>query len=310
MQVLVDITDQSWITNQAFLNTLAGKIPEHKIQFYPDLGDSENIQMIVCDSLRPGLTRQCPNVKLIQKLGAGVETIVNDPDIPDDIRITRLKPDVVAMEMARFCLAYVLGDIHNIEFHRQQQQQGQWKQIEPKMPVDISIGVLGLGHIGGTTAKLFLSMGFSVLGWSRNQKQLDGIGCYWGIENMNQVIKKSDFVVCVLPSTSETTNLFDIKRFKAMKPGSTLINVGRGTLIVEQDLIEALDQGCLDHAVLDVFQSEPLEENHPFWRHPQVTITPHVSGWHLEGFDVVAENFHALENGLPLIHEVDRQLGY
>jgi len=310
MTILIDIKDQDWMSNVEFADAMGGRISGAHIRFYPELGNSEDIIMLTCDRLRPGLLKQLPALKLIQKLGAGVETIVNDPDIPESIRVTRLKPQVVAMEMARYCLAYVLQDVHNIGFHKHQQERGEWTPKEPVEPSTKIIGVLGLGHIGGATAQLFSSLDFRVVGWSRSKKMINGVDCRCGAGDMNHVLGMSDYVISILPSTAETENLFDLDRFKAMKPGSTLINVGRGTLIVEQDLIVALDNNRPARAVLDVFQQEPLPGGHPFWTHPGVTITPHISGWHLDELTVVADNYNALVNDLPLSHEVNRNLGY
>lgn len=310
MTILVDITDQSWMSNADFATAMGGNISASQIRFYPDLGNTKEIVMLACDRLRPGLVSQLPELELIQKLGAGVETIINDPDIPIDIRVTRLKPRVVAMEMARYCLVYVLEGIHNVDFHRKQQAQRNWAPKEPLEPSATTVGVLGLGHIGGTIARLFASLDFHVVGWSRSEKEIDGVDCRSGISEMDRVLAESDYVVCVLPSTSETTNIFDRSRFSAMKPGSTLINVGRGTLIVEEELVAALDRNCPAKAVLDVFQQEPLPDNHPLWTHPGVTITPHISGWHLDELTVVADNYVALVNNSPLFHEVNRNMGY
>ena len=140
---------------------------------------------------------------------------------------------------------------------------------------------------------------------------MDGIRCVSGNEGLKYLLCSSDYVASILPSTPETENLFNLDKFKLMKPGCMLINVGRGTLIVEEDLVAALDQGCLGHAVLDVCQQEPLPEDSPMWHHPGITITPHVSGWDLDdGLRVVTENYFRLIEGRELLHEIDRNSGY
>lgn len=310
MTVLIDIQDQNWMSNQQFIESLNGALPADEIQFYPDIGMAEEIEMLVCDSLRAGLVKQLPNLGLIQKLGAGVETIIYAPDLPENIRVARLKPKIVALEMARYCLAHVLPQVHHLAYHQQYQSRGKWQPKEPQLPSNITVGVLGLGHIGGAVARLFQSLQFNVIGWSRTEKSIDGVDCRWAMNSINGVLAECDYVLCVLPSTTDTVNLFDRHRFDAMKPSATLINVGRGTLIVEQDLVDALDNHCLAHAVLDVFQQEPLTEDSPLWQHPAVTITPHISGWHLQSMQGVVDNYRALYDGSPLFHEVDRKLGY
>ena len=138
---------------------------------------------------------------------------------------------------------------------------------------------------------------------------LDGIDCRWGLDMLNGVLAESDYVICILPATAATINLFDAHRFNAMKPGATLINIGRGRLIVEPDLIAALD-GHLAHAILDVVVQEPLVADSPLWQHPHITITPHISGWHLDDLEEVANNYNALVADAPLSDEINRKRGY
>ena len=140
---------------------------------------------------------------------------------------------------------------------------------------------------------------------------MDGVDCRHGLDALPGVLAACDYVACVLPSTPETRDLFDAALFAAMKPDAVIINVGRGDLIVEDALLGALDDGHLGGAVLDVFRAEPLPPKHPFWTHPKITVTPHVSGWHLTGgLEDVAENYKRLAAGEPLLHEVDRAAGY
>ncbi len=310
MTVLVDIADHYWMDQQMFMRLLDGGIDESQIRFYPEIGATEDIVMLVCDRLRAGLAKQLSNLALIQKLGAGVETIVYDPDISAKVRIARLRPAVVAMEMAQFCLTCVLQDVYHFKFHKMHQLKNQWMPKEPMQPPDICIAVLGLGHIGGTTAKLFQSLAFHVIGWSRTEKSITGVDCRWGLETINSVLAEADYVIGLLPATAETINLFDRSRFNVMKSDSTLINVGRGSLIVEQDLLDALEHDCLAHAILDVVRQEPLSIDSPLWQHPKITITPHVSGWHLDNLQTLVDNYNALIEGTPLCHEISREHGY
>ena len=310
MAILVDIHSQDWMSEEDFKKEIAGLVNED-VRFYPHIGDSGDIKMLATDYLRPGLVARLPGLELIQKLGAGVDTMVSDPELPFHVRITRIKHTTTAMEMARFCLAYVLQDVQNMIFHREKQNQASWQPVAPKRVADLTVGVLGLGHIGGTAARLFHCAGFNVVGWSRSQKSIDGIRCVSGDEGLQDLLFSSDYVASILPSTPQTENLFNLEKFKLMKPGCMLINVGRGSLIVEEDLVTALDQGCLAHAVLDVCQKEPLPEENPMWLHPGITITPHISGWDLDdGLSVVTDNYFRLIEGRELLHEIDRNSGY
>ena len=286
-------------------------LPDVPVHCAGDDYDPTDVVMLAVAYLAPGRAATLPNLQLVQKLGAGVESIVRDPDLPEHVRVARLKPDTAAREIAEYCVAYVLAAQRNLHLHEENARKGIWKPVAPLEGAKTTIGVLGLGHIGGRTARTFASLGFRVVGWSRTQKQIEGVECRHGEGELADVLATSDYVASVLPSTSLTRDLFDAERFAAMKPGATIINVGRGDLIVDDALLEALDSGHLSGAVLDVFRSEPLPADHRFWTHPKVTITPHVSGWHLTGgLEDVAENFKRLVAGEDLLHEVDRSAGY
>ena len=225
--------------------------------------------------------------------------------------VCRLKPDAPAREIAEYFAAHVLGRLQHTGRYRAQAARGEWIQHPPGQCRGSTVAVLGLGHIGAVVADIFVRLGFRVLGWSRTLKDLPGVAAYSGPEELDAVLGEADFVASVLPSTPETIGLFDAARLARLKPGAVLMNAGRGDLVVEEDLLRALDADDLAGAVLDVFASEPLPPDHPFWRHPAVTVTPHVSGWHLdEGLDDVAENYRRLVAGQPLLHEVDRAAGY
>lgn len=309
--MLIDIREPGWLREQDLREILSPLLPGVSIYCENAEGHETEITMLATVKLYPGVLGGLPNLKLVQKLGAGVDGILKDTTLPENVRVCRLKPDAPAEEIAEYCLAYVLQAQRNVRFHADNAKQGLWRQIPPKKCAQTTIGVLGLGHIGGRTATTFASLGFSVMGWSRTQKQIKGVTCLAGTEMLPKLLESSDYVVSILPSTPETRDLFNLETFEHMKSGAILINAGRGDLIDEQSLIVALDRGKLAGAVLDVFVNEPLPEEHPFWTHPKITVTPHVSGWHLDGaFEDIAENYRRLKSGTPLLHQVDRQAGY
>ena len=150
-----------------------------------------------------------------------------------------------------------------------------------------------------------------MLGWSRSPRNLDNVVCFAGHEGLTQVLPLADYVISVLPSTPQTEHIFNYDLLQRFKPESLLINVGRGDLVNEPDLIRALDDGLLAGAVLDVMSIEPLPGDHPLWLHPQIQLTPHISGYHLgDAVLDIAENYRRLKNGEPLLHLVDRSKGY
>ena len=311
MTLLLDIRFPVWMKEEELRDLLAPHLPGVRIQCGIGTESAPDVVMVATVKLHPGVVKALPNLKLVQKLGAGVDGIVRDPDLPPDVRVTRLRPDAAAQEIAEYCVAYVLRDQRNLQFHAASAAERTWQQKPPRRSPETVVGVLGLGHIGTRTAQAFASLGFKVIGWSRSAKTIDGVECRFGEAALSPLLSECDYIASVLPSTPNTRGLFDADRLSAMKPGAVLINVGRGDLIIEEDLIAAIESGHLGGAVLDVFREEPLPADHPLWQNDKITITPHVSGWSLDGGLLdVAENYKRLTAGGALLHEVNRQEGY
>jgi glyoxylate/hydroxypyruvate reductase A len=311
MTLLIDTNAPLWMRDEELARQLQPLLPDVAIHCAADDFDPAQVVMLAAVSLAPGRAVSLPKLKLVQKLGAGVEAIVRDPDLAAGVRVARLRPDTAAREIAEYCLAYVLSSQRNMAMHSDNARRGVWQPVAPRQNSETVIGVLGLGHIGGRTARTFAGLGFPVVGWSRTAKEIDGVECHHGDAALRGMLEVCDYVTCVLPSTPLTRDLVGRDLLAAMKPGAVIINVGRGDLIDDDALLEALDRKHLGGAVLDVFRSEPLPPEHPFWAHPNVTVTPHVSGWHLTGgLEDVAENYRRLVAGEPLLHEIDRSAGY
>ncbi len=311
MALLLDIRQPEWMTENALRDLLTPLMPDVPIYCALDGCPREDIRMLAVVGLHPGMVERLPNLSLVQKLGAGVERILGDPALRDDILVARLAPETPANEIAEYCLGYVMRAQRNMMRHDAHAAARRWVPLAPVKNRETTVAVLGLGHIGARTARLFAALGFRTLGWSRTEKSLPDIECHAGRATLDGVLAQADYVASILPSTPETADLFDAARFAAMKPTATLINAGRGDLIVDADLVSALDAGALGAAVLDVFRQEPLPVDHPFWTHDRITVTPHVSGWHIDdGLVAVAENYRRLMSGEPLLHPVDRARGY
>ncbi|NOD77152.1 MULTISPECIES: glyoxylate/hydroxypyruvate reductase A [unclassified Ruegeria] len=311
MALLIETGLSDWIGDEEIAAKLKATAPDADIRTPQTLGNPEDITMLALVGMQSDHPARLPNLKLVQKLGAGVETIVSHPDLPAHVRIARLKPDAPAQGIAEWFVAYILRQQRHMAFHEAAQSLAEWSPREPIFTPDTVVGVLGLGHIGARTALMLRAIGFQVMGWSRTAKSIEGVTCLHGQDTLPDLLGQCDHVCAILPSTPQTVGLFDAKTLATMKPGSQLLNAGRGDLIDEAALIEALDKGTPGHAVLDVTSVEPLPQDSPLWAHPGVTITPHVSGWHLgDALSDVAENFKRLNSGAPLLHEVDRAQGY
>ncbi len=252
-----------------------------------------------------------PNLKVISSLGAGADHILQDESIPETVSIARMVIPSLKEQMAE----YVLNAVQNYRLHTSryvdQKREGFWSAHE-LIPKDrCRIGIMGLGEIGSETARLLIEHGFLVNGWSLSKKDLDGVTCFSG-DDLDAFLAVTNILVCLLPLTEETKGILDLEVFKKLASPSFIINVARGAHLIEEDLIYALDMGVLEGACLDVFEEEPLAENHIFWNRPNIMITPHVASltYPKEAAELIVENYKRSLSGMPLLHAVDRKKGY
>jgi len=311
MALLIDIKHPEWMEDEELRAELQPHYPEADMRTGAAPGNLDEIEMLVVSSYHPGEAQRYPNLKLIQKTGAGVNNILVDSELPQSIQVTRLETGTSGAEMAEYALAYVLQEQRHLREYHRQQAHSEWLAYPPRKAAETTVAVMGLGRIGLMVAQRFVDNGFRVVGWSRSAKQIDRVDCFDGDDGLKQMLGLADYVISVLPSTPETRHMFNRALFAAFNPQSLFINVGRGDLVDEVELMQSLDEGLLAGAILDVMSVEPLPADHPLWLHPRVQLTPHVSGYHLGDavFDI-AENYRRLQNGEPLLHLVDRSRGY
>ncbi len=311
MALLIDIKLPDWMKDEELQQGLLKIYPQGDIRCAAEPGNLDEIEMIAVSNYHAGEALRYPNLKLVQKVGAGVNSILADQSLPEAVQVVRLRTNTPGQEIAEYSLACVLQEQRHLRVYSDNQSRWRWQALAPRQAEKTTVAVLGLGLVGSVTAQKFVDNHFNVIGWSRTKKSLPGVECYFGEKQFSTLLKTADYVVSVLPSTPATVNLFNDEVFGLMKPGALIINCGRGDLINEVDLIQALDNGLLGAAILDVMQIEPLPVNSPMWRHPKIVLTPHVSGWHLgDGIDDIAENLRRLDNGETLLHLVDRKRGY
>jgi glyoxylate/hydroxypyruvate reductase len=227
----------------------------------------------------PGFLKSLTNLKLVISMGAGVDGFLADPQFPRAIKLVRFTDPSLAYEMAQYVTMHALMIHRHQRYFDKAQAEHVWRQLMMQRATDRThIGILGLGEIGGKIAERLALYGFPLSGWSKTRKEISGVRSFAGKSELGAFLGQCDILACVLPQTPETVNMVD-KDFLAQLPqGAWIINVARGSLVVEADLIAALDSGQLGGAVLDVFRVEPLPEDSPFWRHPKITVTPHVAG--------------------------------
>ena len=249
-------------------------------------------------------------LKAVLSLWAGVERIVDT--VPRELPLCRMVDTGLSRGMAEYVAAHVLRYHVGLDTHVLG-QDGVWRNgVVPPLAPERTVGVLGLGEIGRAVATTLALLGFDVRGWSRRPREVPGIATFAGEDGLDAVLAAADILVTLLPATPGTANLLDAARLARLPAGARLVNPGRGSLIDDAALLDALDSGRVAHATLDVFRTEPLPADHPFWSHPRVTVTPHVAAeTRPETASLaVAENIRRGESGAPFLHRVDRTAGY
>jgi len=287
-------------------------MPELDVRLWPRIGDRADIDYALVWRPEPGLLASLPNLKLILSLGAGVDHILCDPQLPRHVPIVRLVDPYLTDAMSEFVVLQVLR-LHRQDLDYQSQQHaGIWHELPQKNAGECKVGILGFGEIGQDAGRKLAALGFPVSGWGRRERILAGFPTYAGPEGLFQLLPRSEILVCLLPLTRETEGILCARTFAALPRGAGLVNAGRGGHLVEEDLIPALDRGQLSAAALDVFQQEPLPPAHPFWHHPRILVTPHIAGITnpTTAAPIILDNIRRCEEGRPLLNQVDPAQGY
>jgi glyoxylate/hydroxypyruvate reductase len=258
------------------------------------------------------MLQQFPNLRLIQVLGAGVDHLWSDPDLPKHVPIARLVDSGLTARITEYVLLHVLALHRRLPELRSAQDAHQWRYVHPSPPAETCVGIMGLGILGRSCAAALVGVGFTVIGWTRSHRSDAIVPSYIGTADLDAFKRRADILVLLLPLTPATENLVDSAFLGGIRDGTALINVGRGGLIVDDALIAALDAGRLRHAVLDVFRTEPLPSEHAFWSHPKVTVTPHNSSATNPATAVgqIVENVRRAMSGEQLLNPVDPAIGY
>lgn len=238
--------------------------------------ERKNTEVAIVASPDPATLIDLPNLKWLQSLWAGVEDLLT-ANINPATRIVRLTDPQLAQSMADAVLAWCLYLHHEMPQYRQQQDNMIWNPLPPPLPVECNISIFGIGKLGAAAATKLQLNNYTVRGWSSSEKSIKDVECFQGNDRFQQLLCDTDIAVVLLPLTQDTMHLFDSSVLEQLPAGASIINFARGPIIVETDLLKLLDRGHLKHAVLDVFDKEPLAPRHPFWLHPKVTVLPHIS---------------------------------
>jgi glyoxylate/hydroxypyruvate reductase len=263
--------------------------------------DRTLIDAAVVANPAPGALAGLPKLCLIQSLWAGVDKLLGDATLPMDVPLSRMVDPAMNAAMAETALWAVLGVHRRFFDYAARQSQAQWQPLAQRRADEVNVLVLGAGQMGGAVARALAAQGYRVSAW----RARDGAA-------LAPLLASTEIVINLLPLTPATRGLLDARFFTALPKGASLVNLARGAHVVDADLLAALDRGDLHRAVLDVFHTEPLPPEHLFWRHPRVTVLPHVAALTDErsAAQVAAANLNALAQGAPIANLVDRARGY
>ena len=258
-----------------------------------------------------------PGLRGLFNIGAGVDALLK-LKMPPHTRIVRVEDAGMAVQMAEYVCHALIRHFREFDAYEVDARQGRWGYRAPRLRSQFSVGIMGLGVLGERVARAVAQFDFPVNGWSRSPKDIAGIRSFAGHENLDPFLAASRVLVCLLPVTPDTRGILrreTLTKLNGGVPGGYVINVARGAHLVEADLIPLLDAGQLDGATLDVFETEPLPADHPFWRHPKITVTPHASARTLreESIAQIVSKIRSVEGGAGfdgMAGAVDIERGY
>ncbi|CAN7418323.1 glyoxylate/hydroxypyruvate reductase A [Pseudoduganella sp. LjRoot289] len=290
---------------------LARKMPDLPFRIWPDIGDPREVRYLAAWQPPEDLAARFPNLEVLFSTGAGTDQF-DFSVIPGSLPVVRMVESGIINGMVEYATLGVLSAHRDWRTYSGQQREGDWKVHRVHPASSRRVGVLGLGVLGRAVLDSVRRFGFPCAGWSRSPRQIDGVECHAGADGLGQFLARTDILICLLPLTDSTRGILSKPLFDQLPQGATVINVGRGGHLMQEDLLQALDQGQLGGAVLDVCEPEPLPPGHPFWTHPKVVLTPHIASMTQPetAVDAVVDNIRRHREGLPMTGLVDRASGY
>ncbi|MFH5833200.1 2-hydroxyacid dehydrogenase [Halalkalibaculum sp. DA384] len=295
----------------AWKEALLEEDPNLDIEIWPNIEDRERVQFILSWNQPKQTLNRFPNLKVISSLGAGVDHILRDDVLPENVTVCRIVSPSLVRQMQEYILMTVLNYQRNMYAYYQQRTERKWSEHPNKKPDEIPIGVMGLGTLGKPVAEILAQNGYQVNGWSHTRRTIEGVDTF-ASDELDQFLESTRVLVCLLPLTSDTEEILNLALFRKLRRPAYLINAARGEHLVDEDLIYAMDTGWIEGACLDVFSEEPLPDRHPFWNRQDIMITPHSASFTLprEVAGQVIENYKRALSGMEVKNKIDRDKGY
>jgi len=299
-------------TRDRWLGALRDAGGPHRFLVPEEVTDAGVIDAAVVANPPPRALEGYPRLRLVQSLWMGVEGLLADATLPAGVPVARMVDPGMTRVMPETVLTHVLWAHRHMDEYARAQAAGEWRPLPVVDAADRRVAVLGLGELGARAALTLARHGFHVLGWSRTARVLPGVACHAGPGALARVVEQADILVNLLPLTPGTRGVLNAERLAALPRGAVVVNLARAAHLPIPDLLDALDTGHVRHAILDVFDEEPLPGASALWRHPRITITPHVAAPSdpRTCVPVVLQNLDRVRDGLVPLHLVDRTAGY
>ncbi|MCG7403115.1 MULTISPECIES: 2-hydroxyacid dehydrogenase [Caballeronia] len=296
---------KQWATHFAL------KAPDVPFRVWPDIGDANAVRYLAAWQPPADVMQTFPNLDVIFSVGAGIDQF-DLSGVPPHVAVVRMTEPGIVEGMVEYVTQAVLTIHRDLFDYAAQQRERVWREMPVRAASTRRVGVLGLGMLGTAVLNTLRAFGFDCAGWSRSPHEIEGVECHAGAASLDAFLARTDILVCLLPLTDATRGLIGKRVFETLPEGASFINVGRGPHVIQQDLLDALDSGHLNAAILDVTDPEPLPREHPFWTHPRVRLTPHIaSATRPEtAVEMVLENLRRHRAGERMIGEIDRTRGY
>lgn len=295
-----------------WLDAFARQSSDLEVVTADDEFDPAQIRWVAAWNPPEGLFARFPELEAVFALGAGVDAFMRRPDLSSETPLIRLVDAGMAEQMVEYILWATLTVQRDFDRYQALQKQQRWQELTARTKRQMRLGILGLGALGQEVAKSLAAYGYPVCGWKRSAVELEGVQVFTGDEGLQQMVKQTDVLISLLPNTPQTRGLLNKELLSLLPVGASLVNVARGVQVVDEDLLELLDREQLRFAALDVFHQEPLPEDHPFWTHPRVAVTPHMAAATLPepAVEQVVANLQRMQRGQEPEGLVKAESGY